>query len=276
MWRWCHWFPALVGSSNAEWLESAGKCLAVWNTNVLVSERQLRRRRSLLPMFISTARRQDGPADWLAGWLAEWVAGWISRDGHVRSELSHSPEPAGGSCWTGRERKHAIGVRRQIRNDDFYFQIPCPPLWGGEEWELVDWQHEMKTNNCIFQTAAAKSKCFSVQATARQLQSRTNRHVSAVSVQQVTHTRKQTAHTQIQTAINNLSNYDNCRKRLASPVINLVPSPPSSATADLTKKERKKALIYCLNGFQPPQRHRCGCETASLVLGRSLETTLQY
>lgn len=274
MWRWCHWFPALVGSSNAEWLESAGKCLAVWNTNVLVSERQLRRRRSLLPMFISTARRQDGPADWLAGWLAEWVAGWTSRDGHVRSELSQSWACRGLLLdWEGKK----IRYRGKKTDKKWWLLFPntMSTIMGrGGESELVDWQHEMKTNNCIFQTAA-KSKCFSVQATARQLQSRTNLHVSAVSVQQVTHTRKQTTHTQIQTAINNLSNYDNCRKRLASPVINLVPSPPSSATADL-KKERKKALIYCLNGFQPPQRHRCGCETASLVLGRSLETTLQY
>lgn len=132
MWRWCHWFPALVGSCNAKWLESAGKCLAVWNTNALVSERQLRRKRSSC-RCLSPLR--GGRADLETDWLAEWVAGWISRDGHVRSELSHTPMdwacPGLRLVWQGK-KTHYTGKKTDKKWFHYKYHPPCSTIfWGG-------------------------------------------------------------------------------------------------------------------------------------------------
>lgn len=155
MWRWCHWFPALVGSSNAEWLESAGKCLAARNTNALVSEWQLKRK-CLSPLC---GGRIDLLTDWLTGWVRGWVAGWISHDGHVRSELSDSPVdwacPGLRVDWEG-EKTNKAGKKTDkeemtsVPNTTSTTLASCLPS--------NDWQREMKTNDCIFQTAAGKSK----------------------------------------------------------------------------------------------------------------------
>lgn len=112
-------------------------------------------------MFISTMWREDRPADWLTDWVSGWVAGRISHDGHVRSELSDSPVdwvcPGLRADWEGKKtnntgKKTDKEAMTSIPNTTF------TTLAGASFFPSDDWQRKMKTNNCIFQTAAGKSK----------------------------------------------------------------------------------------------------------------------
>lgn len=95
---------------NAERLESAGKCLAVWNTNMLICEQWLKGKCfSMQPppplqlMLTSTELRLKGR---LTDWLTGWLTGWFSPDGHVGSWLPDRPiyRPWGPE-WTERKKR---------------------------------------------------------------------------------------------------------------------------------------------------------------------------
>lgn len=138
---------------DAERLESAGKCLAVWNTNMLICEQWLKGKcffHSTPPANVylhrvETEWKTDRPTDWLSGRLTQpWrtcriLAAW------------QADRPAPGP-WVEREEEEEekINKRRKKRNDKpvcgerqwwVSFQIRCPPF-GKKKWQLLsqnDW-----------------------------------------------------------------------------------------------------------------------------------------
>lgn len=108
-------------------------------------------------MFIWAVRREDGPADGRSGRVGEWQAESAVMDTSDPScPTVRWTEPARGSGWIGREGKQTTWERTQIRTRRL--PLPSAILAGAGCFPRNDWQREMKTNNCIFQTAAGKSK----------------------------------------------------------------------------------------------------------------------
>lgn len=91
---------------DAERLESAGKCLAVWNTNMLICEQRLKEKCFSMqtpPAYVYLHRVET---EGKTKWATEWVAGWVSPDGHVGSWPPDRPiDRPRGPEWTERRRR---------------------------------------------------------------------------------------------------------------------------------------------------------------------------
>lgn len=148
---------------DAEWLESAGKCLAVWNTNMLICEQRLKGKcfsmHPPLLMFTSTESR-------LKGRLAGWLAGWLSPDGHVGSWLPDSPmdRPRGPRTDREQDEEEKINNDKPVHGEKQWwvsFQIWCLPFGEKKKrkWQLLsqnDGWCKRKANNKIFWRVAGK------------------------------------------------------------------------------------------------------------------------
>lgn len=91
---------------NVKQLASTGKCLAVWNINVLICERWQKGKYfpynfplPLMFTFTELSLKEN--------WLTECFAGWLSPDGHVRSRLAgwQANGPALGPWLDGEEKE---------------------------------------------------------------------------------------------------------------------------------------------------------------------------